>query len=112
MIREATAVFSLLAVLEILGFIIFSVAAPNEASAAIASFLQHPAVIVFNIIALLAVFYHTATWYSIMPIGVRVFRSRQPDDTRLVPGWLLTAGLWLCTIAATAIIIAVLYFVD
>ncbi len=111
MVRELTAVMALLAVVEIFAMICVAALAPESAQAAIAAILQHPAAIAFNIVAFIAVIYHTITWYNIMPIGVRIFRSRAPEETRMIPRWLFTAGLWIVTAVATAIVMLVLYFV-
>ena len=112
MVRELTAVMALLAVVEIFAMICVAALAPESAQAAIAAILQHPAAIAFNIVAFIAVIYHTITWYNIMPIGVRIFKSRAPEQTAMIPRPLITAGLWIATAVASAIIILVLYLAE
>ena len=112
MVRELTAVFSLLVVIEIFAMICIAVITPESAQDIIGSILQHPAAIAFNIVALIAVIYHTITWYNIMPIGIRIFKSRAPEQTAMIPRWLMTAGMWIVTAVATAIVMLALYFAE
>ena len=110
MIREGTAVLSLLISLELLAICLITVFYPDNSQTIIASMIQHPAMIVFNIIALLAVLFHTVTWFNIMPKAVRLFRSSSPKETRLIPARFFVISLWLVTIVASAIIALALIF--
>ena len=110
MIREATAVMSLLAALELLAFCIVAYVMPEEASRIIASILQNPAVIAFNIIALLAVMFHLVTWFAIMPKAVRMFKPGPSHDTRMIPNSFWIILLSLTTLVASALIAFALIF--
>ncbi len=110
MIREGTAVLSLLVSLELLAICLITVIFPDNAQTIIVTMIQHPAIIIFNIIALLAVMFHTVTWFSLMPKAVRVFRSSSPKETRLLPAHFFLISLWLVTIVASAIIALALIF--
>ena len=104
MVREGTAVFSLLVSIELFVLCLIAFLYPNEGSAIIASVIQHPATIVFNIIALMAVLFHTVTWFNLMPKAVRVFRSNSPQETRLIPARFFIILLWLVMLTASFII--------
>ena len=110
MIREATAVLSLLVSMELLAICLIAALYSDRARDMIAAFVQHPAVIVFNCIAFLAVMFHTVTWFSLMPKAVRVFRSRSPQETRLVPARVFVVSLWFVTMVASGIIAFALIF--
>ena len=103
MIREMTALFALWLAAELL---ICALAAATGENAAdwIASFIRHPGVIAMNIISLVAVTYHTVTWFCILPEGVRVFRTHRPDDTRLVPRRWISAACYGVTLVASVLI--------
>lgn len=109
MIREATALLSLLVGIELLAFCLAAVLC-EDPQAWLLSFLTRPAIIAFNILALLAVIYHTITWYDIFPQGVRIFTSRDPANTRTIPAPLLTASLYFVTIVASVLIFCALTF--
>ena len=108
MIRELTAVFCLWVAIELLLFSaspLFS----TEPDLWVSDFVQKPWVIALNIISLVAVLFHAVTWFNIMPKAVRLFRSRAPEETRLVPPIVWILLLWGITLIASAIIIFVLY---
>lgn len=110
MVRESSAFFSLWLCIELLIFAsITAYDAPNAPSL-ITNFLAHPAAIAANIAALLALLFHTITWYTILPEGIRCFMSRKPDDTRLIPRRLISIAGALMTLIASAIILCALIF--
>ncbi|WP_392551776.1 hypothetical protein RHO14_09885 [Orbus wheelerorum] len=66
-------------------------------------FLQHPVVIVLNVLALMAALRHSIIWFNIVP---------KATNTRLsgkkLPALLITSGLWLLTIVvSTALLLLV-----
>ena len=109
MIREATAVFNLWVAVELTAMILLVAFHPQGESVVI-SLVEHPLVIGLNVIAFLGTCYHTYTWYKIFPLGVRVFTSRDPGNTKLVPRGALTAALYAVTVIASVIIILGLTF--
>ena len=109
-IRELTAVFSFLIAAELLVFCAAAASMKSEAQPFIESFIQHPAVIILNIISLIAVLFHTVTWFNLMPKAVRFFRSRRPEDTRMIPEKFWIILLWSLTAVASALITLVLIY--
>lgn len=105
MVRELTAVFSFWCAIELLGFAIAIALMGPEAQNWISRFLQNPAVIAINIVSLPAVLFHTYTWYNILPIGVRVFTSRDQANTNMIPRKPITLTFWGITCIASALII-------
>ncbi len=110
MIREGTAFFSLLIAIELLAFCLIPVIYPENGAERIAALIQNPAIIILNIIGLLSTMYHAVTWFNIMPKAVRLFRSRDPKETRLVPARFFIVLLWSLTICASAVIALALIF--
>ncbi len=107
MIREATALFNLWIGIEITA--IAAIAAFCETpQICIENLLSNPAVIVLNIIALLATCFHTFTWYKIFPKGVRIFTSKDPANTQLIPPAVLSGSLYFITAVASVLIILAL----
>lgn len=110
MIREGTAVFSLLIALELLAYCLIPVIYPETGSELIAGLIQHPAMIMLNIIAVPSTLYHALTWFNVMPKAVRLFRSRSAQETRLIPARFYIILLWFLTLCASIIIAAALIF--
>jgi len=94
MLREFTAVTNLWITIELFALILIG----NL------SLLTHPIVIVLNAIAMIGVLGHLITWYSIFPKGIRLFTSRNPSNTRLIPPIWFTLSLYFVTIVASAIL--------
>ena len=109
MIREATALLALWVGIELMAMCLAAVLSADP-QAWILSLLSHPVTLTLNILALLAVAYHTYTWYKIFPKGLRIFTSRDPANTHLIPAPLLTASLYFVTIVASVIILCALTF--
>ncbi|MBQ9394457.1 MAG: fumarate reductase subunit C [Proteobacteria bacterium] len=110
MLREGTAFFSLLIAIELLAFCLIPVIYPENGAEYIAGLIQNPAIIILNIIGLLSTLYHAVTWFNVMPKAVRLFRSRDPKETRLVPARFFIVLLWSLTICASAVIALALIF--
>ncbi len=100
MIRELTAVSNLWITVELFALILIG----NL------DLLTHPVVLVLNALAMIGVMIHLVTWYAIFPKGIRLFTSRDPANTRLVPPLWLTLSLYCVTIIASTIIFFALSF--
>ena len=110
MIRELTVFFGLWVVIELLILLSAYTFYPETADTWTAQFIQNPIIIVANIVSLVAVMFHTITWYEVMPKAVRFFSSSKPDDVRLIPPIAWKALLWmLFTVAFVLIFIALNY---
>ena len=109
MIRELTAVFCLWVAVELL-ILCIALNCSADPGLWISEFVQKPWVIGLNIVSLAAILFHAVTWFSIMPKAVRVFRSKRPDDTRLVPAKAWIALLYAVMLVASAIIFLVFTF--
>ncbi len=109
MIRESTALFNLWVCIE-LTMIVIEAALLQDAQTRISSLLSNPWVIALNIVSLFAASYHIYTWYKIFPKGVRIFTSKDPANTRLVPEWALSGSLYIVTIVASVLIVCALTF--
>ena len=117
MVREATAVLALFAVLEIvLG--IFSLALCEYSQAAtltgispyiwyLQDFLGNPVVMGLNVVILVSQLLHAVTWFALMPKAVRVFMNK--NSSELLPEWVTKAALYAGLIGATVVILAVAY---
>lgn len=105
MIRELTAVTNLWIAAELTWIAWICAVSGSEAAARISALLGNPFTVAANVVAFLGVVYHTMTWYKIFPLGVRVFRSRASDETRIVPRSIWMASLYAVTVAASIIIL-------
>lgn len=106
MLREGTSVFGLIVALELLYLIcapIFSL--PTK-------FIANPVMAIINIVALVSVMYHTFTWFNLMPLVLRIFKSNQPTETKLVPAKLFVIGLWAAWVVACIVLALVFIFVN
>lgn len=99
MLREGTAVVSLFVALELMAILLLPIFEIDPKS-----LICNPIVILFNIVALVAVLYHAFTWYNLMPKAVRVFTSGEPTNTKLLPGKLVVSALWIGTAVASVVI--------
>ncbi|CBJ79679.1 fumarate reductase subunit FrdC [Xenorhabdus bovienii] len=104
MIREGTAIpaiwFSLLVL-----YGLFALKDGPESWAGFVSFLQHPAVLVINIITLLATLLHTKTWFELAPKALNIIVKNE----KMSPEPIIKL-LWAITIIATAVILGVALF--
>ncbi len=104
-IRECTSLFTLWVAVELIALVFFvQIGKANLCE----EFLQNGFVIVLNIIALAAVLFHAFTWYNLMPKAVRVFLTKKPTDTKLLPAKFIVAGLWAGTIVSWIVCILAL----
>ncbi|WP_340618439.1 fumarate reductase subunit FrdC [Xenorhabdus entomophaga] len=101
MLREGTAVpatwFSLLVL-----YGLFALKNGPESWADFVSFLQHPIVLLINIITLLAALLHTKTWFELAPKALNLIVKNE----KMPPGPIVKL-LWATTIIATAVILGV-----
>lgn len=110
MVRELTSIFSLWIAVELLIICILAALMMEDAQQYISGFIQNPVVIILNIISLIAVLFHAVTWFNIMPKAVRIFRSKDGSDTRMLPAKFWIALLWGVTCVASVIIPLVLIY--
>lgn len=106
MLREGTSIFGLIVALELLYLIcapIFSL--PTK-------FIANPVMAIINIVALVSVMYHTFTWFNLMPLVLRIFKSNQPTETKLIPAKLFVIGLWAAWVVACILLALVFIFVN
>ena len=111
MLREGTAFLAVFVALELLVITALPFFAIKGADAAVTAVLSNPIAFILNLIALVAVVFHAFTWYNLMPKAMRMFFTKKPDDTRLIPDKFYVFGLWGATAAATLVIILVLTLV-
>ncbi|MDC9598432.1 fumarate reductase subunit FrdC [Xenorhabdus anantnagensis] len=104
MLREGTSIptvwFSLLVL-----YGLFALKDGPESWAGFVSFLQHPAVLLINIITLLATLLHTKTWFELAPKALNIIVKNE----KMSPGPIIKL-LWATTIIVTAVILGVALF--
>ena len=99
MIREGTSVFVLIySLLLILG--LYQLKQGEAGWQQWLSLINHPAVIVFNLVALAASLYHAATWFKLAPkiMVVRLGDWKLPEPVMVIGQWiglLLTSAILL-----------------
>lgn len=100
MIREATSVFVLIySLLLILG--LYQLKQGETAWQQWLALVNHPALILFNLLALAAAIYHAATWFKLAP-KIMVVRL---GDWKL-PEPLMVKGQWIGMLLTTAMLLA------
>ncbi|WP_074012330.1 fumarate reductase subunit FrdC [Candidatus Sodalis sp. SoCistrobi] len=104
MLREATAIPAIWFSLELIGgAVMFN---GGEADwARFVAFLQHPLVLVLNIVSLLAALLHTVTWFQLAPKASIIVVG----DHKLPPQPIVT-GLWVVTALFSLALLACAYF--
>ncbi|SFU38238.1 fumarate reductase subunit FrdC [Xenorhabdus koppenhoeferi] len=104
MLREGTSIptvwFSLLVL-----YGLFALKNGPESWAGFVSFLQHPAVLLINIITLLATLLHTKTWFELAPKALNIIVKNE----KMAPGPIIKL-LWATMIIATAAILGIALF--
>lgn len=101
MLREGTSVPTVwFSILMIYG--VFALKSGPAGRESFVGFLQNPLVLLINIITLLAAVLHTKTWFELAPKAAIVI----VDSEKMGPGPIIKA-LWVVTVVATAIILAV-----
>jgi len=67
-------------------------------------FLQHPIVVVINVLALLAALLHTVTWFNLAPKATNVvIAAKKP------PSFMFVASLWIITLAVSICLLMTVY---
>jgi fumarate reductase subunit C len=108
MLREGTALTGLLVALELLWLVVDPLILKKNLEAihsCTIGFISNPLVIIINIIALVSAMYHAFTWFNLMPLVVRVFKSKAPTETKFIPRPLMVCALWCAWVVATVAII-------
>ena len=100
MIREATAVFVAIFLVEFL-MMVRAISQGPQAYAAMVACLASPGVIAFNAVALIFALYHTVTWFKL----TGVVQVVQIGDNRVPPG-LIVAGAF----AAWAVVSLIIFY--
>lgn len=104
MVREGTAVPAVwFSIILICG--LFSLKHGPESWAHFVGFLQHPVVVILNVIALAAALLHTKTWFELAPKAANIIVKGEKMGPEPV-----IKGLWGVTIAVTVIILFVALF--
>jgi fumarate reductase subunit C len=104
MLREGTSIFGLLVALECFA-IIWAIAIGGLSGIGFAmKLVSNPIVVIINIISLVSVMYHAYTWFNLMPLVVRVFKSNAPTETKLIPAKPMVIALWGCWVVACIVI--------
>ena len=101
MLREGTAVPALWFSLELI-FGLYALKDSPEAWARFVSFLQHPAILLLNLIALAAALLHSKTWFELAPKAaiIIVKGEKLRPQPIVIALWIVTllvtlAALWL-----------------
>lgn len=101
MLRESTAIPALWFSLELI-FGLFALKHGEESWAGFVQFLQHPVVLVLNLLALLGALLHSKTWFDLAPKASIVIIKGQK-----MPPEPLIKGLWAMMIVLSVAIFAV-----
>lgn len=104
MLREGTAVPAVWFSLELI-FGLFALKNGPDAWIGFVSFLQHPVVVILNVVTLAAALLHTKTWFELAPKAANIIIK----DEKMGPEPVIK-GLWIITAAVTVIIFIVALF--
>lgn len=100
MLREATALPAIWFSIELIAGV-FSLRHGPESWAGFVAFLQHPVVLLLNIVTLAAALLHTKTWFELAPKASIIIIG----DKKLPPGPIVK-GLWCVMVLVSAGILA------
>lgn len=100
MLREATALPAIWFSIELIAGV-FSLRHGPESWAGFVAFLQHPVVLLLNIVTLAAALLHTKTWFELAPKASIIIIG----DKKLPPGPIVK-GLWCVMVLVSAAILA------
>lgn len=100
MLREATALPAIWFSIELIAGV-FSLRHGPESWAGFVAFLQHPVVLLLNIVTLTAALLHTKTWFELAPKASIIIIG----DKKLSPGPIVK-GLWCVMVLVSAGILA------
>lgn len=67
-------------------------------------FLQHPVVVVINILALCAALLHTVTWFNLAPKATNIVIA-----AKKLPALMFVVGLWFITLAVSMYLLLTVY---
>ncbi|MFS2224293.1 fumarate reductase subunit FrdC [Pantoea sp. B65] len=104
MLREGTAIPALWFSIELI-FGLFALKNGAESWAGFVGFLQHPVVLLLNIIALLAALLHSKTWFDLAPKAAIIVIK----DQKMGPAPVVTA-LWAVMLLFTVAVLAIALF--
>ncbi|MBP2169482.1 fumarate reductase subunit C [Erwinia toletana] len=104
MLREGTAIPALWFSIELI-FGLYALKNGAESWTAFVGFLQHPVVLVLNIVALLAALLHSKTWFDLAPkAAIIVIKGEKMGPAPVV------IALWLVMLLFTLAIVAIALF--
>ncbi len=104
MLREGTAVPAVWFSIELL-YGLFALKHGPETWAGFVGFLQHPIVVILNIIVLAAALLHTKTWFELAPKAANIIVKNE----KLGPEPIIK-GLWAVTAVVTVVVLGVALF--
>ncbi len=104
MLREGTAIFAVLVALELMLITALPFFGVKPADA-VCCVLSNPVAIILNIVSLVAVIFHAVTWFNLMPKAMRMFFTKKPTDTKLIPDSYYVIALWVATAVSSIVII-------
>jgi len=104
MLREGTAIMAVWFSIELI-YGLFALKHGPEQWAGFVGFLQNPAIVILNAIALAAALLHTKTWFELAPKAANIIVK----DEKLGPAPVIS-GLWIATVIVTIVILAVALF--
>lgn len=106
MLREGTAVPSLWFSVELI-FGLFALKRGPESWQVFVSFLQHPIVLLLNLVALAAALLHSKTWFELAPkASVIIIRDKKLSPTPVI------RGLWAVTIVVSVVALAAAFLAE
>lgn len=105
MLREGTALPALLFSIELI-FGLYALKRGAESWAAFVDFLQHPVLLLLNLIALAAALLHSKTWFELAPkASIIVIGDKKLSSGPIVKGlWLAMALISLAMLAAVLLV--------
>lgn len=105
MLREGTALPALLFSVELI-FGLYALKHGAESWAAFVNFLQHPVLLLLNLIALAAALLHSKTWFELAPkASIIVIGDKKLSSGPIVKSlWLATALISLAMLAAVLLV--------
>ncbi len=113
MLRESTAITSLFVAFELTMLITFPLLGGAFKNFAI-NFVYCPITAIINLLCLASVMFHAYTWFNLMPLVVRVFKSQDPsnsDYTKFIPREWIVRALWAGCIVANIVVLVTLYLI-
>ena len=106
MLREGTAIPALWFSLELI-FGLFALKNGAESWASFVTFLQHPGVLLLNILALAAALLHSKTWFELAPKASVIVIG----DKKMPPAPVIK-GLWVVMILVSLVLLAAFFLLQ